>query len=130
MPRAGYAGALQDGLHARFVAEVLRHLGAHAFDTQRVAHLAQRDLQLLEGADQAARRADLARETAHRVGDLLRIEAVVDPVVRRELRSEGGRESLYRVLADEAGAHAGKIGDRLDEAQRRIEKERSDEDDR
>ncbi len=76
------------------------------------------------------RRSDLARETAHRVGDLLRIETVGDPVVRRELGLQAGRESLRRVLADETGAHAGKVGNRLDEAQRRIEKERGDEDDR
>ena len=85
MPRAGHAGALQNGLHPRLVAEVLRHLGAHAFDPERVAHLAQRDLQLLEGADQALRRADQPRQAAHRVGDLLWIESVGDPEVRREL---------------------------------------------
>ena len=67
---------------------------------------------------------------AHRVGDLLRIEAVGDPVVGRELVLQARREPLRRVLADETGADAGKVGDRLDEAQRRIEEEGGDEDDR
>ena len=76
------------------------------------------------------RRSDLARQPAHRVGDLLRVETVGDPVVGRELVLQAGREPLRRILADETGAHAGKVGDRLDEAQRRVEEEGGDEDDR
>jgi hypothetical protein len=127
---AGDAGTLQHGLHPRLVAEVLCHLRTHAFDAESVAHLAERHLQLFESTDEALRRSDLPRQAAHGVGDLLRIEAVGDAVVRGELRLQAGWQPLGRILADEAGGDARQVGDRFDEAQCRIEKERGDEDDR
>ena len=49
---------------------------------ERLAHLRQRHLQLLEGADQAlAPGRSAADSPAHRLGDLPRVERVVDPPV-------------------------------------------------
>ena len=88
MSGAGHAVRLENGLHALLVAEVVRHVGAHARDAERVAHLAERDLQLLEHPHQRVDAAEMARHDARGVGDLLRVGPVGDPVVA----CQGGAE--------------------------------------
>ena len=84
MPGAGSTHVgLEHGLHALLVAEVVRHVGAHARDAERVAHLAERDLQLLEHPHQRVDAAEMPGHRACGIGDLLRIGPVGDAVVAR-----------------------------------------------
>ena len=94
VPGARHAGRAQHRLHARLVADVVRGLHVHALDAERLAHLCQRHLQLLQRADQAFDPADLAAEAGHRLGDLARVERVVDPPVPVQAFLQHGRQPL------------------------------------
>ena len=119
---------LEHGLHARLVAKVAGHLGTHPRDAQGVTDLAERDLQLLEHAKQAIDAAEVSCHHPGGVGDLLRVGAVVHPVVSRECGAQVVAKLLLRILADEAEPDIRQRRGSGDEPHGGGEQERSDED--
>ena len=128
VPRARDAVGFEHRFHSCLVAKIAGDLGAHARDTQSIANLAQGNLQLLEHADQAVDAAEMLRHHARRIGDLLRIGAVPDPVMAGDLRSKVVSKLVLRVLADKPQADTGMRCGCGDEAHRRREQEGGDED--
>ena len=63
----------------------------HTLDPHRLPHLGKRHLELFERADEALHPAHLATEPAHRLGDLPRIEGVLDPPVPGQPVAQHGR---------------------------------------
>ena len=104
------------------------HLGAHARDAQRVADLAERDLQLLEHAEEAVDPAEVAAHRPRRVGDLLRVGAVGDPVMPRERGAQVVAEPVLGVLADQPEADVRQRRGSGDEPHGGREQERGNED--
>ena len=123
--RAGNVVRLEHGLHARLVAEVVCHLGAHAGDAQRIADLAERYLQLLEHADEPVGPAEMVGQGARRVGDLLRVGAFLDPVVPGEHGAKVVAKPVLGVLADQSKADVGKQRCGRDKSHRCRQEERS-----
>ena len=79
---ARHAGRLEGRLHARLVAEAVGDVGRHAGDAQALAHLRQRDLEVLQDGDEAVDRAEVAAHRRHGLGEPVGVEAVVDAPVR------------------------------------------------
>ena len=79
----------------------MRHLGSHARDAECVTNLAERDLQLLEHAEQAVDAAEVPRHHSGCVSDLLRVGAVGDAVMPGESGAEVVAKHVLRVLADQ-----------------------------
>ena len=70
--------------------------GSMPADAQVLAHLGQRDLQLLQHGQQPLHLAELAGQALHRGGDLARVERVVDPPVPGQVLPELGRQPVLR----------------------------------
>ncbi len=97
-PAAGarHAGGLEHRLHARLVAEVVGDAGRDAVDPEALAHLRQRHLEVLEDGDQPVDRPEPLAERGDGAGELIGVEAVVDPPVagdRRRGRFAGTRST-------------------------------------
>jgi hypothetical protein len=71
--------------------------------------------------------ADLAAQPGHRLGDLARVEGVVDPPVAGELLLEPGRQVRRRRVRHEPEPYAGQARRRGDEAGRGVEEVGRDE---
>jgi hypothetical protein len=74
-------------------------------DAERLARDRERDLQLLERADAAARAGRFSAPVPHGHLDLRRVEAVVDPPVRGHARAQARRELLLGIGRDDAEPH-------------------------
>ena len=107
MPGTRHPGGAQHRLHPGLVPHVHRGLHVHALDAQRLAHLGQRDLQLLQRADQAFHPSHLTTEAGHRLGDLARVECVVDPPVPGQAFLQHGGQALGRLGGDDGQPDAG-----------------------
>ena len=77
----GTPGRAEHVLHPRLVAHVVGGLLVHALDPHGLAHLGERHLELLERADETLDPAHLVPEPGHRLGDLTRVQGVVDSPV-------------------------------------------------
>ena len=118
---AGHAGFAEHLLHLRLVAHVVGGLLVHPLDPHRLPHLGERHLELFERADEALHPAHLATEPAHRLGDLPRIEGVLDAPVPGQAVAQHGRDALERVAGDQPEPHAGERGGVGDEPRRRFQ---------
>jgi len=125
---AGHPGFTEHLLHLRLVAHVASGALVHPLDPHRLPHLGKWHLELLEGADEALHSAHLATEPAHRLGQLPRIEGVLDAPVPGQPVAQHGRDALERVARDQAQPHAGERGRVGDEPRRRFHEIRRDED--
>jgi hypothetical protein len=110
VPGARDARGPQYRLHPGLVPHVERGLHVHPVDTQCLAHLGQRHLQLLQSADQAFHRPHLPAQAGHRGGDLARVERVVDPPVPVQVFLEHRRQPVRRLGGDHREPDAGQRG--------------------
>ena len=125
--RARYPRLPQHRLHPRLVADVAGGLHVHPFDAQRLADLRQRHLKLFQRADEPLHPAHLAAEPGDRLGDLPRVERVVDPPVPVEVLLEHRRQLLSRGRGDDGQPDTGHPGRGRDEARGGFQQERGDE---
>ena len=128
MPRARHAVRLEHGFHARLVAKVEGNLGSHARDTEGITDLAERDLQLLERAEQSVDAAEVPRHQPGCVGHLLWVDAVGHAVMPRECSPKVVAKHVLRILADQAKPDVRQQRRRGDEPDRGGEQEGGNED--
>ncbi len=105
--RARHPGGGEHLLHPRLVAHVVRGRRRPARDAQRLAGVRERHLQLLQRADQPLDRPQLPREPRDGLGDLPRVQRVVDPPVPGQVPRQLGGNLLRGRGRDQAQPHAG-----------------------
>jgi hypothetical protein len=121
-------GGSQHRLHPGLVADVAGGLDVHPVDAEALADLGQRHLELLERPDDPLHPADLAAQPGHRLGDLARVEGVVDPPVAGELLVQHGWKVRRGGVRDEPEPYARQARRRRDEPRRGVEEVGRDED--
>ncbi len=107
MAGTGDAGRAQDVLHPALVAEVPRHLLAHAFDPEAVPDVPERHLQLLEHPDHPVEPPDLSRRAPDPLDEGLAVEPVLHLPMTGERPVEVRRQRRAGILGDERQADVG-----------------------
>ena len=114
-------------LHPRLVAHVVRGVDVQPRDAQRLTGVGERHLQLLQRADQPLDGPELPRQPGDRLGDLARVQRVVDPPVPGQVPRQLGGNLLGGRGGDQAEPHAGQLRGRGDEPHGGGHEERCDE---
>ena len=117
----------QHVLHSRLVPEVSRRLDAQPRNPECLPYLGERNLQLLQRAQQSFGSSDPSLQPLHRFADLHRVEAVLDLTVARQRRAQVVGNTFGAVLCDQPASHAFQPCRRPHEAQRRRRQKRRHE---